>query len=117
MLSLKWMNPLLVQIFEVERHTLTHTHTFDPDLKAGDSRCSVAHLLVGAYVRTWGKEASAHCLLSLACQVPSSTGICAYFFGIPRSTEDPLRQPTSWAEQLLDSWIFSCMAIVGLVAP
>lgn len=53
------------------------------------------------------------CLLSLY-QVHSLTNITAYFFGILLYTEDHLRHPVSWTEQL-DSWTsHSSAVIVGI---
>ena len=110
------MNPLLVQIFEVERHT----HTFDPDLEAGrlTHLYSVAHLLVSAYIRPWRKQASALCLLSHA--LPKSIPPLA---AAPTSLGFQCRQKTHWDIQprgLSIFWVlgfFSFMAIVALGTP
>lgn len=37
-------------------------------------------------------------------QIHCFIGIRAYFFGILEYTEDKLRHPPLWTEQLLDSW-------------
>ena len=56
------------------------------------------------------------CLLDVTLTEKPIMG--AYFLGIPAYTEDQLRHPTSWIEQLLDSGTF-CQGtmIVGLAVP
>jgi hypothetical protein len=42
----------------------------------------------------------------LALTLTAFTAIAAYIFGILEYTEDQLRHPAQWTEQLLDSWNF-----------
>lgn len=84
-------DPPLIQIFEVGRPTLIwatpSAGSLDKEHKRG-KLCSLP-----AYPHSqW--------------QVHSFTGIKACFFGISTYTEDQLRRPASWTEQLLDCWTF-----------
>ena len=46
----------------------------------------------------------------------ASASAGTYFFRIPAYTEDQLKQPALWTEQLLDSWTsHSQLPIVGVV--
>jgi hypothetical protein len=64
---------------------------------------SGVYLLVPAYMKDMEEE-STLCLLALACwHVHSFTGMRTYVFRFLMYTEDQLRHPALWTEQLLDS--------------
>lgn len=74
-------------------------------LRWEDNTLNLGYPFRWQYIRDMEEESL---LFACACwQVHSFMGGRAYFFGILANTEDQLRHPTLWTEQLLDLRTFS----------